>query len=122
MSWCWFKPASAVEGILPATAGEARLRRVERPAVSAAEGLPMFVPTTNFQPQASDLQPQTSRTSKSFAIHSYEKRACKPFGIRSYAIVGLKVPWNEYLQKKAGGGRRVARKSLQHLASGSVLI
>ncbi len=41
---------------------------------------------------------------KSFTMHSYEKRASKPFGIRSYAIVGLKVPWNEYLQKKAGGG------------------
>ncbi len=52
----------------------------------------------------SSLEPQTSRTSKSFAIHCYEKRACKPFGIRSYAIVGLKVPWNEYLQKKEGRG------------------
>ncbi len=33
-----------------------------------------------------------SRTHKSFALHSYEKRACKPIGIRSYAIVGLKAP------------------------------
>ncbi len=37
---------------------------------------------------------------KSFAMHSYEKRACKPFGIHSYKIIELKVPWNEYLQKK----------------------
>ncbi len=64
-------------------------------------------------PPASSLQLPASRTSKSFAIHSYEKRACKPFAICSYAIVGLKVPWNEYLQKKGGGGGRLSRESGQ---------
>ncbi len=37
-------------------------------------------------------------------MHCYEKRACKPFGIHSYEIIELKVPWNEHLQKKVGGG------------------
>ncbi len=40
---------------------------------------------------------------KSFAIHSYKKRACKPFGMHCYKIIELKVPWNEYLQKRGGG-------------------
>ncbi len=62
------------------------------------------LPTSRTELPTSDLQPQTSRTSKPFALHSYEKRACKSFGILSYAIVGLKVPWNEYLQKKGGWG------------------
>ncbi len=67
-------------------------------------------------PPASSLQLPASRTSKSFTMHCYEKLPRKPFGILSYAIVGLKVPWNEYLQKKAGGGpgRRLSRKSEQH--------
>jgi len=51
---------------------------------------------------------------KSFIMHTYEKRACKPFGMHCYKIIELKVPWNEYLQKKAGvGGRRLSRKSGQ---------
>ncbi len=105
-----------------------------------SRSLPMFVPTTNFQPQASssgfresggpavpgsrtnhrELHRSpgtglpTSRTHKSFALHSYEKRACKPSGIRSYAIVGLKVPWNEYLQKKGGGWRPVRLAQIRH--------
>ncbi len=40
---------------------------------------------------------------KFFRMHTYEKSACKSFAIHSYAIVGLKAPWNEYLQKKGGG-------------------
>ncbi len=67
-------------------------------------------PTSNLPPPTSrtDLPPPTSRT-KSFRCHSYEKCARKPFGIHSYAIVGLKVPWNEYLQKKGRGGVRAFR-------------
>ncbi len=60
------------------------------------------LPTSRPELPTSDLQPQTSRTSKSFAMHSYEKSACKPFGIHCYKIIELKVPWNEYLQKKGG--------------------
>ncbi len=41
---------------------------------------------------------------KSFAMHSYEKRACKSFAIHSYGIVGLKVPWNHILTKKGRWG------------------
>ena len=37
-----------------------------------------------------------------------KKRARKPFGIHSYKIIGLKVPWNEHLQKIGGGDRRVS--------------
>ncbi len=41
---------------------------------------------------------------KFFRMHTYEKCACKSFGMHCYKIIGLKVPWNEYLQKEAGGG------------------
>jgi len=41
--------------------------------------------------RTSDLQPQTSITSKSFIMHCYEKRACKCFGMHCYKIIGLKV-------------------------------
>ncbi len=61
-------------------------------------------PGTGLPASRTDLRPQTSRASKSFTIHCYEKRSRKSFGISSYAIVGLKVPWNEYLQKKGGWG------------------
>ncbi len=33
-------------------------------------------------------------------MHSYEKCARNSFAIHSYKIIGLKVPWNEHLQKK----------------------
>ncbi len=45
----------------------------------------------------------------SFRMHSYEKCACKFFGMHCYKIIGLKLPWNEYLQKKGGGGLRLCR-------------
>ena len=37
-------------------------------------------------------------------MRSYEKCAGKSFGMRGYKIVGLKVSWNQQLQKMAGGG------------------
>src|SRR5713101_4669198 len=40
---------------------------------------------------------------KSFTMHTYEKRACKSLTIRTYKITGLKLPWNEHLQKPPGG-------------------
>ncbi len=83
-------------------------------------GLPTPVSGVRWTPpesmyRTSDLQPQTSRPAlsavegtarphKSFIIHSYEKRVCKSFAIHSYKIIGLKVPWNEHLQKNGGGG------------------
>src|SRR5207245_370711 len=41
---------------------------------------------------------------KSFGIRTYEKCFRKSFGMRSCKIIGLKVPWNEHLQKNWGGG------------------
>src|SRR5437879_13036818 len=40
----------------------------------------------------------------SFRIRTYEKCFRKSFGMRSCRIIGLKVPWNEHVQKKVGGG------------------
>jgi len=37
-----------------------------------------------------------------FAIRSYEKYVRKPFGMCTYKFIGLKVPWNEQLQKRVG--------------------
>ncbi len=49
------------------------------------------------------LPPPTSRTRNSFRMHSYEKCVRKPFGIRSYKIIALKLPWNQILPKKGWG-------------------
>ncbi len=127
MSWCWFEPASAVPtiwgysprhggGSPPAAGRKACCERSRRVAhVCSHNQLPtssLRPPTSRTELPTSDLQPQTSRTSKSFPMHSYEKCAHKSFGIRSYAIVGLKVPWNEYLQKKRWvGGQRDQKAS-----------
>ncbi len=46
------------------------------------------------------------RSRKPFGTHSYEKCAGNSFGIHSYKIIGLKLPWNQLLQKKRGGGPR----------------
>jgi len=43
-----------------------------------------------------------ARARKPFGMRSYEKCARNPFGIRSYKIIGLKVPWNQHLQKRVG--------------------
>ena len=40
---------------------------------------------------------------KFFRMCTYEKCACKSPGMRTYEIIGLKVSWNEYLQKNPGG-------------------
>ncbi len=45
----------------------------------------------------------SAEADNSFGMHSYEKCACKFFGMHSSEIIGLKVPWNEHLQKKGGG-------------------
>src|SRR5437879_1368550 len=39
---------------------------------------------------------------KPFGIRSYEKCFRKPFRMCSYKIIGLKVSWNEQLQKNRG--------------------
>jgi len=180
MSWCWFKPASAVPTIwacfprhggpprrapaagrkacpqrsrrlahvcslneLPNSSLQLRFREFGGTAVPPSRhagrccdipgsrrnhrelhpspeiGLPTPVSGVRWTPpesrdRTSDLQPQTSITSKSFRMHCYEKRACKCFGMHCYKIIGLKVPWNEYLQKKAGGGSASFGKSGQH--------
>ena len=41
---------------------------------------------------------------KPFRIRTCEKRRCKSSGIRTYKIIGLKIPWNQHLQKKVGVG------------------
>ena len=43
------------------------------------------------------------RCRKPFRMRRYEKRARKSFGIRTYKNKGLKVSWNEQLQKNRGG-------------------
>ncbi len=52
------------------------------------------------EPPASSFQLPASRTPKPFGIYSYEKRAGKSLRIHSCKIVGLKLPWNQHLQKK----------------------
>ena len=42
-------------------------------------------------------------TPKPFAMRSCEKRACKSSGMCSCKIKGLKLPWNQHLQKMPGG-------------------
>jgi hypothetical protein len=41
---------------------------------------------------------------KSFRMHSYKKCARKSFRTHSYKIIGLKVSWNQLLQKTGGWG------------------
>jgi hypothetical protein len=36
-------------------------------------------------------------------MNTSEKYACKPSGMNTYKIIGLKVSWNEHLQKKVRG-------------------
>src|SRR2546427_7619693 len=42
----------------------------------------------------------------SFRMHSYEKRPRKSFRMRSYKIIGLKIPWNHTLPKRRGAVRK----------------
>ena len=44
------------------------------------------------------------RSRKPFRMRRYEKCACKCPGIGTYKNKGLKLPWNQHLQKKPGGG------------------
>ena len=43
------------------------------------------------------------QTCKPFRMRIYEKCARKSFGMRTYKIVGFKVPWNDTVPKNAGG-------------------
>ena len=36
-------------------------------------------------------------------MRTYPERAANPFRMRTYKIIGLKVAWNEQLQKKTPG-------------------
>src|SRR5437899_7186655 len=68
---------------------------------------------------------------KPFRIRTCEKRRYKSSGIRTYKIIGLKIPWNQHLQKKVGVGVSrlppcVAqgyrkRRALTHLAAEAIL-
>ena len=44
-------------------------------------------------------------------MRSYEKRAHKPFRMRTYKFIGLKVLWNVYFQKKGVEGPAEYRDS-----------
>jgi hypothetical protein len=57
---------------------------------------------------------------KFFRMHTYEKRACKSFGMHSYKIVELKVPWNEHLQKNGGRGPSLPPCLLASVAANGV--
>src|SRR5712692_2350007 len=50
------------------------------------------------------FQKMSAEMDKSFTMRTYEKRARKSLTIRTYKITGLKLPWNEHLQKTPGGG------------------
>ena len=51
-----------------------------------------------------NLRKMSAEMGKSFTMRTYEKRACKSPTIRTYKIAGLRLPWNEHLQKTPGGG------------------
>ncbi len=120
-------PSQLFGAILPATAGEARLRRVERPAVSAAEGSPMFAPPTNFQPRASSFQPleqnfhpPTSNLRPLELLSPLQSTVTKnasanPLESALTQSLDLNSPGIKFLQKKVGGGS-VARKSAQYFS------
>src|SRR5256712_1884813 len=44
----------------------------------------------------------TPRAGKPFRLRTYEKRLCKPFGIRTCKIIRLKTAWNQHLQEYGG--------------------
>ena len=50
------------------------------------------------------LERHSFKAASSLECNSYEKRARKPFRMRTYKIIGLKVLWNVHLQKKGVGG------------------
>src|SRR5713226_5495369 len=50
------------------------------------------------------FQKMSAEMDKSFTMRTYEKRARKSLTIRTYKITGLKLSWNEHLQKTPGGG------------------
>ncbi len=49
------------------------------------------------------FQKMSAEMDKSFTMRTYEKRARKSLTIRTYKITGLKLSWNEHLQKTPGG-------------------
>ncbi len=97
MSRCWFKPASAVP---------------RRGGINTVDPLPTYfgtgVDVRGASPAAG--RPITLQRHKFFRMHTYKKRACKFFGMHCYKIIGLKVPWNEHLQKKGVGGLGASRQ------------
>ena len=50
------------------------------------------------------VAPSHLHARKPFRIRTCEKRRCKSSGIRTYRIIGLKIPWNQHLQKRVGVG------------------
>src|SRR5207302_11111605 len=42
------------------------------------------------------------RAGKPFRLRTCEKRHCKPFGIPTCKIIGLKTAWNQHLQEYGG--------------------
>jgi hypothetical protein len=49
------------------------------------------------------LQPAGKTGSNPSKMNTYAKCAANPCGMRTYKIIGLKVSWNEHLQKTGGG-------------------
>jgi len=58
-----------------------------------------------------NLRKMSAEMGKSFTMRTYEKRPCKSLTIRTYKITGLKLPWNEHLQKTPGGRGASTRPS-----------
>ena len=93
MSWRSSKPASAVPtiwGCFPLAAWEA----FAAGAVHLSASLSRLIKLERH---------------KFFTICTCEKRLRKPFAICTYEIIGLKVSWNEHLQKRGWGEGGSAR-------------
>src|ERR1700690_909419 len=45
-------------------------------------------------------------------MNTYAKRAANPCRMCTYKIIGLKVPWNEHLQKNRGAGGLIVTQPL----------
>jgi hypothetical protein len=66
-----------------------------------------------------NLRKMSAEMDKSFTMRTYEKRACKSLTICTYKITGLKLPWNEHLQKTPGGRGPPPAIRLFQLSTGS---
>ncbi len=113
-------PSQPFGPVLPATAGEApcggyrpplaaprtspESKLGTRAMMNTVDHVPTYFGTGVHVRGASPGRLINLERHKFFRMHTYEKSACKFFGIHCYKIIGLKAPWNEYLRKNRGWG------------------